>query len=337
VAERLLEDRLAEIVRAVRKASPGDAAISVARSGAADQLDALVDAIESLMSRTRASEAAFLRAEAAMAAMHASGLQKLEAGLPADLIRHMNALEDTIADNIYFKDLHSRFIHVSKAFVGRLNLTSPTQLIGKTDFDTYREDHAREAFEDEQRIMRTGEPIVNKEERETWLDRPDTWVLTTKMPLRDAHGTIVGTFGISRDITDYKLTEIALRKSEERYRLLFNSINDAILIREFHPEGGREAIVEVNTVACQCLEATPEELLQKSMRDVHAPGAMEGNPAAMRRLRSEGHVVYESVLLTARGRAIPAEISDRLFELDGKPMVFEIGRASCRERVSLEV
>ena len=57
---------------------------------------------------------------------------------------------------------------------------------------------------DELEIIRTGKPIVEYEEKETWPDREDTWVSTTKMALRDAQGNLIGTFGISRDITEKK-------------------------------------------------------------------------------------------------------------------------------------
>ena len=76
--------------------------------------------------------------------------------------------------------------------------------MGKTDFDVFTLEHARQAFKDEQEIIRTGKPIVSIEEKETWPNRPDTWVSTTKMPFKDRKGKIVGTFGISRDITEVK-------------------------------------------------------------------------------------------------------------------------------------
>jgi PAS domain-containing protein len=77
--------------------------------------------------------------------------------------------------------------------------------------------------------MQTGQPIIDLEERETWPNRPDTWVSTTKMPLRDAQGQIVGTFGTSRDITGRKRGEEALRENEEKFRALADSAQDAIV------------------------------------------------------------------------------------------------------------
>ena len=79
-------------------------------------------------------------------------------------------LMDTIPDTIYFKDIHSRFIHVNQAFARHFGMNNPAQMIGKTDFDFFREEHARPAYEDEQAIIRTGQPLVDKEEKETFLD-----------------------------------------------------------------------------------------------------------------------------------------------------------------------
>jgi PAS domain S-box-containing protein len=125
----------------------------------------------------------------------------------------MHALMDSVTDQIYFKDLQSRFVRISKSQADRFGLSDPTQAAGKTDFDFFTEEHARPAYEDEQGIIRTGQPI-SIEERETWADRPDTWVLTTKFPLRNEAGDIVGTFGRSFDITERKQAEA------ERERLL---------------------------------------------------------------------------------------------------------------------
>lgn len=123
----------------------------------------------------------------------------------------LSQLLNNIDDNIYFKDRESRFILVNEACAHRLHLR-PENVIGKTDFDFFTEEHARPAFETEQLIMQTGEPSIGIEEKETWVNGHNTWVSTSKMPLRDKDGKVIGTFGMSRDITEHKLNEIKLHK-----------------------------------------------------------------------------------------------------------------------------
>ncbi len=124
----------------------------------------------------------------------------------------MKALMENVPDYIYFKDNESRFIMTTSAHLKTFGLSDPAWIVGKTDFDFFSEEHARQAYENEREIIRTGEPVLGIEERETWPDRPDTWVLSSKMPLRDEAGNIVGTFGISRDITLLKQAELALER-----------------------------------------------------------------------------------------------------------------------------
>jgi two-component system, sensor histidine kinase and response regulator len=108
----------------------------------------------------------------------------------------------TTEERVYFKDLESRFLFVSAGWIaayapGR----SAAELTGKTDFDVFSYQHAADAFADEQEIIQTGKPIAGQVERETYTGRPDAWVSTTKMPLLGETGQIIGTFGISRDVT----------------------------------------------------------------------------------------------------------------------------------------
>jgi predicted signal transduction protein with EAL and GGDEF domain len=88
---------------------------------------------------------------------------------------------------------------------------NPAQAVGKTDSDIFSSEHADQAFSDEQEIIRTGEAKVGIEEKETWPDGHESWVLTTKIPLKDRRGRIIGTMGIAHDITDRKQAEVEIR------------------------------------------------------------------------------------------------------------------------------
>jgi len=148
--------------------------------------------------------------------------------------RHLlNTLMETTPDHIYFKDKDSRFIQISRAQTNLFGLKDPAEAVGKTDFDFFTTEHAQQAYADEQEIIRTGRPIVGKEEKETWPDGHETWASTTKVALRDANGQIIGTFGISRDITHRKVAqEQAARYAEELREKNANMEADLILARE---------------------------------------------------------------------------------------------------------
>ncbi|MFL6256224.1 MAG: PAS domain-containing protein [Pyrinomonadaceae bacterium] len=120
----------------------------------------------------------------------------------------LHALMNNIPDAIYFKDTESRFTRVNRHAPYRGG-NAPEEVVGKTDFDFFVEAHARAAYEDEQRIMRTGVPLVDKEECETYTDGSTTWLSTTKVPVLDEEGRVTGLVGISRDITERKRAEEA--------------------------------------------------------------------------------------------------------------------------------
>ena len=129
----------------------------------------------------------------------------------------LRTLMDNLPDCIYFKDTRSRFLRINRALFAlfvRHGLNDAASVIGKTDFDLFTEEHARQAYEDEQQIIRSGQPITT-EEKETWPDGSVTWALSTKLPLRDEQGNTIGTFGISHDITARKRAEEALRIAKE--------------------------------------------------------------------------------------------------------------------------
>lgn len=122
----------------------------------------------------------------------------------------LQALMDYVPDHIYFKDLHSRFIRNSRSQASSLGLSDPAQAVGKTDFDFFP--HAAKAYAEEQEVMRSGNSLVDFEEWVVWPDGRETWVSTTKVPLRNSEGETIGIFGISRNITERKRAEQSIRE-----------------------------------------------------------------------------------------------------------------------------
>src|SRR5262249_24447029 len=174
----------------------------------------------------------------------------------------LHTLMDNLPDNIYFKDAASRFVRINKALAASFGLGDPAQAVGKTDFDFFAEEHARPAYADDQEILRTGQPVVGKEEKETRLDGRVRWVSTTKMPFRDKDGKIIGTFGVARDITRLKLTEAELRASEQRFRTFVDHATDAFFLQD-----DRGVILDVNRQACESLGYSRDELVGKAPPD----------------------------------------------------------------------
>jgi diguanylate cyclase (GGDEF)-like protein/PAS domain S-box-containing protein len=119
-------------------------------------------------------------------------------------------------ERIFFKDGKSRFLLVGAGWLAAEGQgRSLDEVIGKTDFEIFSRLHADAAFEDERRVIETGEPIVAKIERETFDDRPDAWVSTTRLPLRDEGGGVIGTWGIARDVTAEIEGEETIRRNAE--------------------------------------------------------------------------------------------------------------------------
>lgn len=131
----------------------------------------------------------------------------------------LHALLENSPDSVYFKDEASRFVRVSRAKSEKHGFVDARDIIGKTDFDLFSIEHASRAFADEQRIFRTGEAIIDQEEKLTWADGRVTWASSTKLPLHDPAGNCIGTFGISRDITARKHAEAQHREMEVQLQL----------------------------------------------------------------------------------------------------------------------
>ena len=161
---------------------------------------------------------------------YAVGRARSEAALARER-NLLNTLLENIPDRIYFKDKQSRFIRINHALTELFGFEKPEQAYGKTDADFYGEEHAGKALADERRVMETGEPLLGNVEFEMLADGRKSWSLTTKLPLRDRKGHIVGTCGISREITALKEMEDQLATERNLLRSVIDNLPDRIYLK----------------------------------------------------------------------------------------------------------
>jgi len=208
----------------------------------------------------------------------------------------LQSLLDNIPDSIYFKDEKSRFIKVNKAKAEHSNVT-PDEMIGKTDFDFLHEEDAREIHIDDDIVMKTGQPIINKIEKLAGGNGEERWVSVTKVPRYDAEGNIIGTMGISRGISDLKKMEEELVESEKKFRDIFDATSDFLLYLD--PEGN---ILDINNTAIQMGYLEKEKLIGKpfsEVREIFSPVDMKKHLEAISKsARGEKTKDYETELLT---------------------------------------
>lgn len=156
----------------------------------------------------------------------------------------VNALMENTTENVFFKDLNSRYIRVNKAFANSLGYPDSESIIGKSDFDLFSKEYAKKMVIDEQEIIRTNKPL-NEEGITKLQDGTETWILTNKMPLKNPNNTTIGTFGISINIDEQKRVETALKDSQEQLKKFAAHLQNVreeervLLAREIHDELGQ--------------------------------------------------------------------------------------------------
>lgn len=143
-----------------------------------------------------------------------------------------HTLLDNLPDRIFFKDAQSCFTRINQALTDHFKIGHPREAVGKTDHDFFTAEHADAALEDEKQIMATGHPVLGKVERETLPDGSATWALTSKLPLKNRQGRIIGNFGISRDITEIKRIEERLDTERNLLRSLIDNLPDYIYVKD---------------------------------------------------------------------------------------------------------
>jgi PAS domain S-box-containing protein len=169
----------------------------------------------------------------------------------------LRALIDNIPDFMYVKDTESRIVVANSHLARVVGVETPEQLMGRTDFDLFPRELARGYYEDEQEVMRSGQPLYNREEKGFDGAGNESYVLTTKVPLRDSNGQVIGIAGIGRDISARKKAEDALREAELKYRGIFD--NAIVGIFQSSPEGRFLSVN--NSMASTYGYDSPEEMI----------------------------------------------------------------------------
>jgi PAS domain S-box-containing protein len=185
-----------------------------------------------------------------------------------DKIQHERTLLRTLIDNlpdyIYIKDAEGRFIVGNIAVVHKFGFSFEDKLIGKTDFDLFPHDLASQYYAYDQEIIQSGKGIYDYEgpAMDSSKEEKERWVSTTKVPLRDAQGKVIGTVGIGRDITERKRMEETLRETADKFRFVFENAYDGLSVFEETPDRKHRRLIDCNKRYAEMAGRSREELLQ---------------------------------------------------------------------------
>ncbi len=225
----------------------------------------------------------------------------------------LHALMDNISDSIYFKDKENRFVMVNRAKAEHSGVT-PKEMIGKTDFDFFPQEIARQSFADDNYIMESGRPIIDKIEKIIHLNKTEHLVSITKVPWYDEEGKIIGTIGIARDITERKKAEEALLKSQQEFVSLFKSSPEALVYLD-----KKGNIIDINPRFTELFGYSLEEIKGRNLDNgmIHPPEKMEeGKQITEKWLK--GKFYYETIRKKKDGTLFPVSISGSRVMLNGK-------------------
>ncbi|MBK8024236.1 MAG: PAS domain-containing protein [Chloroflexi bacterium] len=199
-------------------------------------------------------------------------------------------------DFIYVKDRQRRMLLNNVAHARSLGARGDVDPLGKTDDDLFPADMAAGFYADEEQLFLAGQSIKNREERTIGEDGGEIWALTTKVPLQNLRGEVIGLVGITKDITAIKVGAEALRASEERYRATIAAMSEGVVV-----QGTDGAIQLCNEAAVRILGLTVDQMVgltsvDPRWRAIHEDGSPfpgETHPAmvALRTGESQSDVV----------------------------------------------
>ena len=170
----------------------------------------------------------------------------------------LQSVLDSIPVRVFWKDHGSVYLGCNQLFAADAGLKSPEEIIGKTDFELSWDAQAELYRADDREVIETGEPRLNYEEPQTWADGTRLVLRTSKVPLRDINGEIIGVLGTYEDITEQKRVQEALNESEQRFRDFFEKAAIG-----FHIFGPDRTIIDINEFELSLLGLTRAEIVGK--------------------------------------------------------------------------
>ena len=164
---------------------------------------------------------------------------------------------DTIKVRVFWKDNNLNYLGCNQSFARDAGLKVTEDVVGKNDFMMPWTHQAAKYQIDDRKVIQSGKPLLNFEEKQTDARGRNKWLLTSKIPLRDAHGVVIGMLGTYQDITEQKQADIALKASEKKYRILTENAFDGIYLLE------NEQFMYVNQRFCEISGYSEKEILSK--------------------------------------------------------------------------
>ena len=246
----------------------------------------------------------------------------------------LRTLIDNLPDSTYIKDRDSRFLLCSHQTVQAAGVETPEQLIGRTDFDFYPPEIATRFFEEEQELMRSGKPLLNVER---CVDDPRTgqkvWDLTTKVPLRDGEGRIVGLVGISKNITELKRSQEALRESLQTSSDIVTSIPSGLLLYKYTAPN-KLTLIDTNPAAAELLGIDVRQYIGWDFDDLWPQARKAGLTDAYLGVMKTGEM-FSNEDIAYEDDKVSGIFSTRVFRLPGDRLCSTFENVTERRRADL--